>query len=137
MIKFIKSAAVAALLSAAIVSPGYSQTVDTSAVVAACAPAEATEADCLAAIAAFNAGLAGLSAAEANAALGELAGALASASLEGDSNSAVIAAGLTSVASAVTDPEQATQILQVAAAVEADADIPVFAVPGGTPASPS
>ena len=137
MIKFIKSAAVAALLSAAVVAPGYSQTVDTSAVVAACAPVDASEDACLVAIASFNASLAGLSAAEADAALGELAGALAAASLEEGSNSAVIAAGLTAIAADVTDPEQAAQIIQIAAAVETDADIPVFAVPGGTPASPN
>ena len=137
MIKFIKSAAVAALLSAAVVSPGYSQTIDTSAVVAACAPADAVEADCLAAIEAFIASLAGLSTAEADAALGTLASALASASLETGSNSVVIAAGLASIATAVTDPAQAAQITQIAAAVEAGADIPVFAVGGGTPASPS
>ncbi|AEQ53104.1 hypothetical protein [Pelagibacterium halotolerans] len=137
MLKFIKSAAVAALLSAAVVAPGYSQTVDTSAVVAACAPVDAIEADCLAAIDAFVAALAGLPAADADAALGVLAGDLAAASLEEGSNSAVIAAGLTAVAGEVTDPEQAAQIIQIAAAVEADTDIPVFAVDGGTPASPN
>jgi hypothetical protein len=137
MIKFIKSAAVAALMSAAVVAPGYSQTVDTSAVVAACAPIVATEAACLAAVEAFNAGLAGLSVAEIDAALGVLAGDLAAASLEEGSNSVVLAAALTTVASEVSDPAQATQIIQVASAVQADTDIPVFAVPGGTPASPN
>lgn len=131
MLKFIKSAAVAALLSATAVAPGYSQTVDTSAVLAACAAADSTEAGCLASVDAFIAGLAGLPAEQADAALGDLASALASAGLSGGVNVAVIAAALESIAAAVSDPEQAAQILAVAAAVESGTDIPVFAVPGG------
>lgn len=137
MLKFIKPAAVAALLSVTVVAPGFSQTVDTSVVIAACVPVEAIEAECLAAIDAFVASLSGLTAAQVNAALGVLAGALATASLEAGRNSPVIAAGLGAIAAAVTDPAQSAQILRVAASVGAGSNIAVFAVGGATPASPN
>ena len=130
MLKFIKSAAVAALLSATAVAPGYSQAVDPSVVMTACAAADPTEAGCLASVDAFVGGLAGLSADQADATLGELASALANAGLAGGANISVIVAALEAIAAAISDPAQAEQIRSVAAALAAGTDIPVFAVGG-------
>lgn len=137
MLRFFRNAAIAATLSISIAAPGFAQTVDTSAVEAACVPAEATEGGCLSAIEAFIASLAGLPAVEADAALGVLATALASSSLNAGANTAVIAVALSAIAPAITDPAQATQVAALATAVETGTDLPVAAVGAPTPASPA
>lgn len=137
MFNLVRHGAVAVALSAVVGIPAYSQIIDTAAVEAACVSADAGEADCLAAVEAFIAGLAGVPAAQADVALGDLAAILATASLSGGTSAGAIAAALETIVAAVSDPAQAAQIASIAVAVETGSDLPVFAVEAPMHASPA
>ncbi|WP_421952699.1 hypothetical protein [Pelagibacterium sp.] len=128
MLKFIKSVGMAALVVTAITAPAFSQTVDASGVMAACAQPDSMLDGCMVSVDEFITGLAELSDDQSDVALGDLASDLASVALAGGANVEVIVAALRAIAAAITDPVQATQILSIAQALEAGTDIPVFAI---------
>jgi len=103
----------------------------------ACIDDAATAESCSAAIEALIASLmaAGLTPDQIDAALGQVAAILAEASLVPGANAAILAAALMQVAAAVTDPAQATAILEIAQAVASGTDIAVGAITP-PPASP-
>ncbi|MCD7059656.1 hypothetical protein [Pelagibacterium xiamenense] len=136
-----KSLGLAAMLAVGLAIPAYSQvtaTPDLSSVTGACTAEGATIEICQAAVAAYVAALeaAGLSPAEIDAALGEVAVALGEAS-QGGAIPEVIAAGLSQVASAISDPVQAAEVTQLASAVAAGSETPVASIGSPTSASPN
>lgn len=118
MNRFIASALIAAGLSTSVALPAAAQVASVDSVVAACATPGASTDGCLAAQAAYIAALQaqGLTAAQIDAAIGNLVVALAEAA---PANPAVIAAAISAAAQAVTNPSQQAAILQVASSVAA------------------
>lgn len=112
-------------------------TADIAGVSAACSGPVAEEAACLLAIEAYVASLDGLSAAEIDALLGQLAAALGENSLSQGAPRGIIATALRTIAGIVSDSPQITALLGLADAIEADGDIPVASIGAPVSASPN
>ena len=143
MSKFIRGVVLSTAISLSVIGtgPAVAQVppLDLTPITLACTGPAATPDGCTAAIDAFIAGLValGLTPAEIDTALAEVATTLAEAALAPGSSPAILAAALLQVAAAVTDPAQATAIVDVATAVATGADIPVGAILPAPEASPA
>ncbi|WP_196259695.1 hypothetical protein [Pelagibacterium limicola] len=142
MFKALGPVAIAAVLALSSVTPASTQVAaapDFSSIRTVCSLPDAQQAACTAAILAYVASLRaqGLSAADIDVLLGQLAAALAEDSLLPGAPSGIIALALNTIAEQVSDPAQAAQLVALATAIQNGQDLPVAAIGAPTPASPN